>query len=412
MELPATPRSSKEIDFFVDESPCETCGKRGVKDDRPAYRSGAFTATCAHCGTMREFSFAPLEPHQNAPIWHLGPVDETSRLFDAAAFRAVADRELALVAGDPAELPTMEAWTQGRGHLGRARVALNELAKFHPGDAAVQAEIARAVALYEAYDKAKATVDARPGAHPAPTGLDGRFAQHRAWLKRGRTGDGQLVFRNEEWSRFGMTTKDVTGGLFEDTTFTSIDFSFGVFREATMRRTRFLGCNLVQTELDGAVLERCDFTASRLGLVNLTNVVAAGGDWQRITAGRSTWSGQFSELDLREASMRDSILDDATFDRVDLRGADVSRLDPTLRRLGTARRARFVECDLRGLKVEGWRLDGTVFERCRMHGLVGTPALEGDVQLVGCDFTAGGDGGPDEVGGARLLAAWRQEATP
>jgi uncharacterized protein YjbI with pentapeptide repeats len=101
----------------------------------------------------------------------------------------------------------------------------------------------------------------------------------------------------------------------------------------------------MRTEFDGAVIERCDFPDSRLGLINLTNVIAAGGDWQRITAGRSTWRGRFTGLDLRDASMRDSVLDDATFDRVDLRGADVSRLDQTFPRLGTARRARFVECD-------------------------------------------------------------------
>jgi uncharacterized protein YjbI with pentapeptide repeats len=410
MELPATPRSSKEVDFFVDETPCENCGKRGTKDDRPQYRSGAFSATCVHCGTVREFQFAPLEPHQNAPLWHLGPVDEPSKLFDAAAFRAAADRELALVPDEPAELPTLELWTKGRAHLGNARTALNELAKFKPNDAGVQAEINRVVALYEEYNQAKATVDARPGAHPKPTGLDQRFAQHRAWVGRGRTGDGQMVFRKEEWSRFGMTTNDIRWALFEDTTFTQIDFSFSRFQESTLRRTRFLACNLMQTEFDGASFERCDMTDSRLGLVNLIDVVVVGGDWQNITGGRSTWRGRFTEVDLRGARLRDSVMDDASFDHVDLRGADVSRLDPVLRRLGTAYRARFVDCDLRGMDVEGWRLDGTVFERCRMHGLVGTPALEGEVQIVDCDFSANGDGGADDVGGARVLASWRKGA--
>lgn len=408
MELPAPPRSSKEVDFFVEESLCEKCGKRGVKDEKPRYRRGVYTATCAHCGTVREFSFPPMEPYENAPLWHLGPEGEPSKLFDATTFRAVADRELALVPADPAELPTIEAWTWGRAHAGNARVALNELAKFQPGDGGVEAEIRRAAELYEQYDAAKAAVDARPGAHPPPTGLDGRFAQHRAWLKRGRTGDGHLVFRREEWSGLRMTTNDVTAALFEDTTFKKIDFSFGVFHEATLRRTKFLGCNLMQTEFDRAVLERCDFTDSRLGLVTLIEVIAVGGDWQRITGGRSTWSGRFDEIDLREANLRDSILDDASFEQCDFRGVDVRRLDPVLRRLGTARRTRFVECDLRGMQVEGWRLDGTVFERCKMHGLEGTPVLEGDVQILGCDFSADGAGGPDDVGAARAIASWRK----
>lgn len=408
MELLAPPRSSKEVDFFVEESLCAKCGKRGVKDDRPRYRRGSYTATCAHCGTVREFTFPPMEPYENAPLWHLGPEGEPSRLFDAATLRAVADRELALVPPDPAEVQTLEAWTWGRAHLGNARVALNELAQFRPDDVALRAEIQRAAAFYEEYDQAKAAVDARPGAHPPPTGLDDRFRQHRAWLDRGRVGDGQLIFRHDEWSRFGMSTKEMTAAIFEDTKFEEIDFSFGVFKETTIRRTRFLRCNLMQTEFDGAVLERADLADSRLGLVNFTNVVAAVGDWQRITAGRSTWSGHFTELDLREASMRDAIHDDATFDRCDLRGADLSRRDPSFPRLGTARRARFVECDLRGIKVEGWRIDGTVFERCRMGGIEGTPVLEGEVQIIDCDFSDGGEGGPDDVGAARLLASWRR----
>lgn len=412
MELPAPPRSSKEVDFFVDESSCEKCGRRGVKDHRPRYRRGSYAAICAHCGTVREFGFPPMEPYENAPSWQLGPADQPSKLFDAETFRAVADRELALVPADPAELPTLEAWTWGRAHLGNARVALNELAKFQPDDLGLRAEIQRAAELYEEYDQARAAVDARPGAHAPPTGLDGRFKQHRAWLDRGRVGDGQLVFRHDEWSRFGMTTNTMTAAIFEDTKFEQIDFSFGVFRETTIRRTRFLACNLVQTDFDGAVLERADFADSRLGLVSFTHVVAAGGDWQRITGGRSTWSGQFVDLDLRDASLRDSVLDDASFEHCDLRKVDVRRLDPVLRRLGTARRTRFVDCDLRGMQIEGWRLDGTVFERCRMHGLVGTPALEGDVQVVDCDFSEGGDGPADDVGAARLLASWRKDGAP
>ena len=52
------------------------------------------------------------------------------------------------------------------------------------------------------------------------------------------------------------------------------------------------------------------------------------------------------------------------------------------------------------------RAGGTPRERL----LKGTPVLEGDVQIVDCDFSANGEGGPDDVGGARLLASWRKGA--
>ncbi len=408
MELSEPPRSSKEVDFFVDEAPCETCGKRGLTQEAPAYRRGVFSAVCAHCGVRREFSFPPLTPHENAPLWHLGPADQASRLFGPDAFRNVADRELALAPPEPAELPTMAAWTQGRAHVGNARVALNELAKFRPDDAGLRDEIARAAELYAAYDQSKAVVAARPGAHPAPIGLDGRFVQHRAWFESGRVGDGQAVFRDEEWSRFSMATKLLNAALFEDSTFNDIDLSFGRFHEATFRRTRLLECKLTSTEFDHSVFERCDLTGSRLGLANLVDVVVVGGDWQRITGGRSTWRGRMLEVDLREASLQDSVLDDAIFEKCDLRGVDLSRKDPTFKSLGTARRTHFLECDLRGLHLEGLRLDGTIFERCRMHGLVGAPVLAGEVQIIDADLSLGGDGGPDAVGSARLAASWRQ----
>jgi hypothetical protein len=41
---------------------------------------------------------------------------------------------------------------------------------------------------------------------------------------------------------------------------------------------------------------------------------------------------------------------------------------------------------------------------------VGTPVLEGDVEIIDCDFSEGGDGPADDVGGARLLARWKKGA--
>ncbi|MEZ4226084.1 MAG: pentapeptide repeat-containing protein [Polyangiaceae bacterium] len=410
MELPAAPRSSDEVDYFAEEATCEHCDGRGLTEVVPAYQRGVLSGRCAACGRQREFRFAVLAPLERAEPFHLGPLDEPSRLFSAEQFRDIADRELELVPRAPAELPTLAAYSSARVHVVKAVIALNELVKFRPTDTDLKDEAERAAALYAEYQRAESVVAARPGAHPRPIGLEGRFKQHRAWLKRGRVGDGRALFRDEHWSRLSMATNLLTAAQFEESTFAGIDLSFGVFHEATFQRSHFLDCDLRSTEFDRAVFEGCDLADSRLSLANLIDVVVTGGNWQRVLGGRSTWRGQFADLDLRDASLRDSVLDDAVFTSCDFRSVDLRRKEFDLAALGTARRTHFRDCDLRGAKVAGLRLDGAVFERCRLHGIEGLPVLESDVQIVDCDFSAEGDGGADPAASVRLSVAWRDAA--
>ncbi len=406
MELPSRPRNTSEARFFVQHAPCERCGGTGLADERPAYAEGRYTGRCAGCGEPRVFSFAPVDRSITPPLFHLGPVDEPTRLFDAAQLQAIADRRLAEVAPDPTTHATLESFRRGRYHLERARVALNELAKHRPDDAAVAAEVARIAQLHAAYQAAEAVVDAKPGAHPPARSLDDRFNAHRHWVKRGRVGDGRLELRGEQRFDLQATTKSFVAAVVEDTVLERVNLSFGDFTEAVLRRSKLVACDLGTTRFERATLEHCDLRSSRLSMAELTNVTAAGGDWRGIVAGRSTWRGRFVELDLRDAGLRDSKLEEASFERCDLRGVDLRRRDD-LPALGIAARTRFVECDLRGAKVEGWRLDGVVFERCRMHGIEGTPVVEGEVQVADADLSEAGDGGADAVGSARLVAAWR-----
>jgi uncharacterized protein YjbI with pentapeptide repeats len=408
INLPAPPRSADEVRFFADEAPCERCGLVGLTRAWPGYDEGRYKAKCAHCGLDREFHFSPIDQH--APPFHLGTGEAPSQIFDAGRFRAIADRELAGVAPEPTEIATLDAYNEARRHMVRTRIALTELAKFLPEDAGLARELAGAIALWERYAQAQAVVEAKPGALPKPTGLSGRLKQHWDWLKRGRRGDGQMVFRGEAWDGIRIPTNRLDAAILEDSRFERIDFSFTSFHEAILTRTRFLDCRLGHTEFERMRFDHCDLTGSSLGLAHLFDVEVDGGDWQRIRAGRSRWRARVTGADLREAGLRDSVLDGSVFERCDLRGADLSREEPYLSALGTARGTRFVDCDLRGLRVESWRLDGTVFERCRMHGLVGRPILEGGVGLIGADLSAEGDG--SEGGGEKLLAFWRTGIDP
>jgi uncharacterized protein YjbI with pentapeptide repeats len=391
MKLPAPPRTIDEVNFYVDESPCYVCGQRGLTDEEPRYREGLYRAMCATCKSDRSFEFDPLYSKESAPPFFLAPDAEPTALFDAAQLRAIADREMSRVPAEPTEIATRAAYNAARAYLVRGRIALNELVKFQPGDAATTAEAARAADLYAAYKQAQAVVDSKPGALPPARGLGERFGQHAYWLQRGKVGDGRLVFRNEFWEHSGMSTSRMHEALIEDTTFQGIDLSFSELDRATIRGAKFLGCDLNVAQLDGAVIENSDFRGSALGLGRLRDTRISGGDWSDIAAGRSRWTAEVTGVDLRGARFRDAVLDDSVFVRCDLRGADFSRKDRILESLGTAHRTRFVECDLRGAKVEGWRLDGTVFERCLVHGLEGTPDFEGKVEVDAADLSPDGD---------------------
>lgn len=392
MKIPGAPRTVQEVRYFVDESPCETCGHRGLTDAMPNYLQGRYTGQCASCLTIREWTFEPLKAKTHAPPCFLSGETTPTTVFTADQLRAIADRALATVMREPTEYATVAALEQGQIHVVTASIALNELAKFHPGDSALAAEAAAMPALWSAHKAARPIVEGKPGAQPPPRGLGERFDYHRQWLARGRTGDGRLLFKHEHWKGIGMATGKMQGALFEDTTFENIDFSYGEFDGATFRRVRFLRCSLSMAKLDGATFEQVDMTGSVLSLASLLDCTITGGDWQGIAAGRSTWSSRVTRVDLRNAGLRDTVLDGAVFESCDFRDANFSRRDVVLDKLGTARRTRFVECDLRGAKIEGWRLDGTELERCKLHGTDGKPELEGAIKVIGQDLSPDGDG--------------------
>lgn len=405
MDLPGTPRSISEIQFYVEHSPCEHCGQTGLTDESPGYRSGSYRGTCAQCRVSREFLFRAVQEY--APAWHLGFGDTPSSVMRPEDFRAIADKEMAHVPTDPLVFSTVASYDIARRHLVQARIAITEWVKFDPQNPKMALELENVAVLWDRYVAAKVEIECKPGALPPPVGLDGRYAQHLAWLARGRRGDGQLVMRHEHWRSLSFGSPKLQGAMLEDTTFEKINLSYGDFKNTAFTRVRFLACGISMSELNGAHFEQCDLRGSSVTLSDLICTSASGGDWQQLGGGRSTWRARITGVDLRGASMRDSVLDGTTFYRCDLRGADFSRKDTILTELGTARGTLFRECDLRGIRVEGWRLAGTVFERCRMHGIEGIPVLEEEIQFGGVDLSADGKG--RWAAGKRLLDTWKRK---
>lgn len=369
MDVPGTPRSLAEIRFFVEETPCPKCGALGV--DRTYVREDAggtlYDATCPVCGTARQLRFGKIRSRATGPAFHLGEGTAPSELIGADRFAAIAARELAKVPDDPTAFATVAEYEAARRSLVHARTALVELAKF----GRTSPDLARTETLWERYKAAKPAIEAKPGAQPAARTITERARQHRAWLARGRTGDGRLVMRGETWRGTPMGNAEMTAAIIERSTFDACDLSYGTFVEAELREARLLGCRLSSGELARARFERCDLTGSSLQLSKLPDVVVDGGDWQRIDAIRSLWQrARLTGVDLRGAQLGDTVLDGAVLERCDLRGADL-RHDPQLARLGTATNARFVDCDFRDARLDGWRAEGAVFERCRFEGATG-----------------------------------------
>ncbi|HEY5936612.1 MAG TPA: pentapeptide repeat-containing protein, partial [Kofleriaceae bacterium] len=339
----------------------------------------------ANCKHTRSFRFLPFET-QAVPAFALAPGDQPSRVFTAEQLRAIADRELALALADPSAYSTLEQYEAARTHVIRGRTALVELAKFRPG---MTGELAAAEALWKRYKQAKPAVEAKPGALPEPRGLGERLKQHRAWDLRGRAGDGRLTFRTESWNGLRMPSVHLEAAIIEDTTFERMDLSFGKLTEAVIQRSKFLSCLLTYGKLGGARVTESDFNGSSLVLADLHGIQVQGGDWRDLEAARSTWNGaHLTGVDLQNAELVDVILDNTTFERCDLRGADLGRRDAELKTLGIARRTRFIGCDLRGARIAGLRMSDVTFERCQLDGLIGDPVIGGAVTIDGKPWLA------------------------
>jgi len=378
-------RSRDELLFFAEEVPCEQCGATEIDRLSSSTQGDTFRAVCANCKHTRSFRFLPFET-QAVPAFALAAGDKPSRVFTAEQLRAIADRELALALADPAAYSTLEQYEAARRHVIRGRTALVELAKFRPG---MTAELASAEALWNRYKQGKTAVEAKPGALPEPRGLGERLKQHRAWDLRGRTGDGQLTFRTESWSGLRMPSAHLEAAIIENTTFERMDFSFGKFAGAAIKRSKFLGCLLTHGELGGARITESDFNGSSFVLADLQGIQVEGGDWRDLEAARSTWRGaRLTGVDLQNAQLVDVVLDDTTFERCDLRGADLGRRDAEFKVLGIARRTRFIGCDLRGARIAGLRMSDVTFERCQLDGLIGDPVLDGAVTIDGTPWLA------------------------
>ncbi len=405
--VPGAPRSAYEVDYYIAGSRCHACAAQGLGRSVPRHGQGVVAGFCVGCKAEREFRFTPVPESGPIDAFHLAAGTTPSTVYDAAELRALVDDALGEVSRTPGDYGTMAEYTAARRRLVRGYTALVELAKFLPGDREVADELASVDALYTAYEAAQATVASRPGAQPAPRGIEDRLRQHRAWLARGGVGDGRLELIDEVWQGQGFDYARWARARIVGTRFERMALQHADLTEAELERTQFVACRLGWTTWARARLTDCELRASRLSLAELEGIEARGGDWRGLVAGRSRWRGDLRGIDLRDASVTDSRFTDLHVVGCDLRGADLSRVDHALS-LGTMERVWFVDCDLRGAKLDGTVLLNVTFERCKLAGIEGTPSVRTDTTAVDCDLSPDGDGALG--GGDQLLALWRARA--
>lgn len=155
------------------------------------------------------------------------------------------------------------------------------------------------------------------------------------------------------------------------------------FFELSMLECRFERVAMAGSYFVGSSVGNCEFQGS-----DLRRTI-----WEDARVSRCN----FDDVDLSDASLDGTTFIDCTFRHAELAS---SRDEPT----ATARRARFVRCDLRNTNWKDRPVIGTSFDACRFHGAHGRPRLE-SVEIDRPDLSPLGDG--SAIGAARdVISIW------
>jgi uncharacterized protein YjbI with pentapeptide repeats len=204
---------------------------------------------------------------------------------------------------------------------------------------------------------------------------------HEGWLASGRSGPGRLVLEDQ----------DLQGAraprMFPAARFVRCDLSKAAFPLYTLHELELVDCELTdailrQTHLERASISGTTFSRADLRLADFSSATIRDSNFAHANLERSFFVGaELAHVNFAGACMVDAVFDDARLVDCDLRGCDLSRGNRVLD-LARTRRTRFERCDLRGVKLDGRRLDATVFDHCQMAGMTGKPDVAGRCSIV------------------------------
>ncbi|MDC3959962.1 pentapeptide repeat-containing protein [Polyangium jinanense] len=173
----------------------------------------------------------------------------------------------------------------------------------------------------------------------------------------------RIQVKGMRFSHFPVGNETLVGARFEDCRFLKMKFS-----AANMNNVELLGCTIVETAMNFvalglATIRRSTFTRCNLVEVGFHRATVEDTRFEstQMTLGRFV-NSTFREVDGRGCWMNRALFREATFEDCDFRGVDL--------RDGRFEGATFVRCDLRGAKISPkpgsqprWR-----FEECQSDG--------------------------------------------
>lgn len=427
-------RTIAELMLYTELHPCAHCDTTEsspleLEPSSPDTR--VYVGVCGNCGRSRRYEFR-TSPDWDTTSTALGTATP-STIIGPGEFMALADEAEATVAGAPEALD-VTAYFDSYGKLWRARRYLQEVEKFIPAGeqtvpfaafmtdagrrlqsvdperftrAAMRARVGKLDALEKKYLPLKAAMtEQRRQSSPAPPQpfSKARYQAHQSWLQAGRRGEGRLVMQgNRITERLDAIVLD--GARFVDCELVKTRFGSTQLNGAELVRVRGTA-SFISAQLVGARFEACELRGSEMGRARLDQVTIEGGDWSVVGLERAELrNATVRGVSFRGTHFYDCVLDGTTFVDCDFSKAFLNVRDTSYTKMGSTTGTRFVNCDLREVKIGDRRLDGTVFDGCRFHDMIGKPRIEGNYTVINPDFSAGGDGS-DIRGPEAVYALW------
>lgn len=389
---PLRPRTLAEELLYIECHPCD-CGERALDSAsslilRDGHMMDVRTGKCGACGRERSFEFvAPATPQWRDEV---GLGAGSSNILDPEEILAASDRLAKSVKSDDG--PSLPADQRAAWHVAMRRAAayVADVVASTPDGAQKDRLAAR---LWE-YRLSVARLKPRRDPSSFPTVFRGTTLAvinraagdaHKAWLKRGRVGEGRFVAQEANLADAPIGPAELTAARFVRCKLTRAKLGMAKLREVEMIDCLCDEAVFAQALSEDAWIRNSVFMNADLRMVLWQRCRIHGAEMSQARLDRA----RFDDGEVEDVRFDSALVRDATFDRAivvdcDFRNADLSLAEPRLK-LCSMRNAAFIRCDFRGTKWDGRRVGGTLFEDCQFDGATGTPTIESPNQVVRAD---------------------------
>ncbi|MEZ4360546.1 MAG: pentapeptide repeat-containing protein [Kofleriaceae bacterium] len=420
-----TAQSTREMHFALTIEPCRKCGEflsdhlQGIEFEVLYDPKGMRVwATCSTCGRLHSLQALAAARDwvrvQGDDVTSPGP----SKLLQPHLLLQAFDRAFPQIWQDPTTLPLDERGAQNR-LVSRARICTKELFKFLPEGASeipesaiyeegkeyyaqhrerftraylqslkdqMDAIDARYVADRPRYEAEYLAVHGPPKVPRGEVRRDERQA-HIDWVKRGRTGDGQIDVFLKTLREYNLSGATIISGRFSEVTFERCSLLDATFDESVFQASTIARCNARGAEFRQSTLVDCAFRDTWLNLSEFEGATLINCTFDNVRLVLSSWTGarltgcSFHGQQLPHSRWDDALVKHCDFSRTDLGD------EPEFGHLPvTTRGARFEDCDFQRVFWNNRDLSGATFVRCKLADGSGAPSAYEGLVLEDCDL--------------------------